>query len=749
MIRLKEIKPRASHLQLQHLAYVLFSSLGAVALCFFIFWQELQERNHLLETLSEEAHLKSEQLNGLAKELESQAEIAEAASAEVRRNRDLMLMRDAEVLAEQGEVELALQKVLTASDSFVSISDVPDDVLISFERVLETAAREKHFVLGQSEVVSFGSDRAIFTSHQWTGADLLRFGSDRETYAPHSMLFEYLIYVERGATAEDDVLFWDSAERLVIERGRRNVSNTVRRIASVPNTVSQTSFPEWEIVTLKGGRHLVLQWLSRSAELEIPHWDHSQNRDAHVVDIAAGTVTHVSSELGEDENIDLLPQESLVQHLEGRQPLPTPRTREHRDLDLTDLWTWQCAGDGPKSRRFRQARAILEAIRQNALTTAVSAYDCIWSGNSVVAVTTNYASSVYRVAHFLRLDSRSDVDGNLDVIQADHLGEVQLASGEIAGYRVKDHVDVYDDGSGNPAFVAAKGRDVFIFHKLRIERQRMPRSVTRVVALESGRVAAFLASNRKASGHVDRRMTLIDVSRTFSEMLESLPILNSLDSVEEYSEPRADSNRVCFSIADLEPASYESGLYKIKLPTGNYFPGLIPEWIVARLDPQCVYPFTALPAYSVFVDNSEFVIQNNGLIVEETPITSVISGGTTPDAADPSFYVTAQSVIRRKSDVIHKVYSTTNRILAVDVSPSGNRMLLATSDGSPSVHLYVWSIDAGRLWRDLGYQHRWFEIDFQRENLPSAGIAGHPTGHRLLDLGESRRLAKHLLEQNF
>lgn len=104
-------------------------------------WLEYTESNQLAEELGDkniELAANQDQLNTQINIANEQKEIAEKAASDIQRLLDYKTALDAEGLLDNGQVELALQTMMTATKNFVG-TNTKDDLLIAFDRALEQA----------------------------------------------------------------------------------------------------------------------------------------------------------------------------------------------------------------------------------------------------------------------------------------------------------------------------------------------------------------------------------------------------------------------------------------------------------------------------------------------------------------------------------------------------------------------------------------------------------------------------------
>lgn len=683
---------------------------------------------------------------GARAEVEAQAARAREAAAE--RLANLYRIRAAEVLMQEGERERALQELLDATEGMVGDPSLDptiwDDVLISFERVLEDAYPVRKIGLGTA-AVAFGSGSDVFLTHQFSG--LKRVDLDGKTHHVSftSGQFIYALKVLTAPHYPREMVFWENQYGLYLAEGFEAPWSEEDALAYIPNLGLEEGYRNWITRDLTDGRILIAQSYDPkrldNLNRRLP-WEEGQHRAAYLYDPKSSELTPVP--VGNDASIT-----KIIQDLEGRNPVFP------EEYDFLEEKRLQCAGDGPGSDRYRLAAAILEDVNTR-ISVGYSHVGCQWHDGAVLIATINFASAVYRnVLLYAIEDDPRDANAVPDV---DWQHSVTLDSSEADTYDIWDNVALFvaphEFGVPKLTLVTYARRAVQVWYSYETHEFPLNEGIDHVVALGDGVGGALTKFNMWAE-RPQRTLIQFDVRQNFSEYLaDVLPSLDPGEGVQDDARHWLEEP-VCVWESKLDRDVDGFALWDDPVMGVTY--RLSPRLFVAD-EVLCFYPSTSLEFLSIYWPDRVELYSSSARSKEVsfTTVETRISGGAPPPGSPEQSYYNRNTYSIFRTDIgpgddkptTYEVLRSRYRIVDAQVSPDGTRAIIATSDGSPVIHMELWSLTAGRRWRDLGSVHRWHAIGFPENNAFIAGnaLAIDFPPHRILTLEESRLLAQRLLK---
>lgn len=703
---------------------------------------QARSESNAAETRARMAELELQASQEQAARAEAETRATQVREAAAQRLADLSRIRAAEVLMQEGERDRALSELLDASEKLVDDPELDpstrDNVLISFERVLEDAFRLRLFRVGRNTEVAFGQDSEIYLSGQHTGIYKIDARGEDQHVGSTNGEFYYAILVipPKDEAIDDGQVLWKSQNGLTIGRGfdGPNHEDTVV-IDFIPNLGSVSDYRNWQTAWLEDGRVLIAQSYDpdRLANVDQLDWAEGSDRGAYIFDPVSESVIPVN--LLENETF-----EGLIGRLEGRQPYSSePALNEIQN----------CAGDAPGSNRYRLAQSIIADVDKRS-EVGYSRIFCRWQNGTAIVATVNFASSVYRRVFFYQVDDLEGYGNEPNLIH-----DTDLDTGEFSRFDLWANIAVFSDDDGERTIVTYAKREVRVWHDYETHSFPTAENIHRVVALGPGLAAALTEPGNESLGG-SRSLIWIDVSRSFSEFLaEALPPMPV-----EIGPSRAPRYRMeepeCLLEGDLTTLGDGSFEWTDQVTGIVHF---IPQSLINR-NFVCIYP---LPT-TIFDETTYDVIHNGELLTyvsgqlkdylfEGPPSIEHAMAGNAPLPLSPeqtTFMRSSHSLIRVDRHAqggarAYELLRTRDNILGVAISPSGTRAVVATSDNMVSVEFALWSLSAGRRWRELGSVHRWKEVSFPQDDLALAGHYGSPQLHRLFTIKEARSIVRHLL----
>lgn len=724
------------------------------------------------ETRARIADAEAEVALARAESAEAETQAARVGEAAAERLANLYRVRAADVLMQEGERGRALQELLDATEGMVGDPDLDsgilDDVLISFERVLEDAFRMRRIGLGESSV-AFGPGSDVYLTHQFSG--LKRLDLDGKAHEV-GMTHGNFIYAQKVLTVPEyprEMVLWEDQNGFYIAEGLDAPRSEGEALAFIPNLGPAESYRNWVTHDLIDGRILIAQSYDQNRFENLNErldWGEGQYRAAYVFDPSRGALTPVPID-GETRLSE------IIQDLEGRTSVFSD------DDDFAEEKRMQCARDAPESERYRLAAMALEQVNAES-AVGYSHVDCQWHDGALIVATINFASSVYRNAYLFALEPGTD---ELDApLSPDLRHSAALDTGETDTFHLWDKVAVFVSPEGRLTMVTYARRTMQVWHDFETHEFALDDDIDRVIALGHG-VAGALTKFNTFDYRPNRSLIQFDVRQSFGEYLDkALPPLNP-DAAMQNDNRHLLKEPVCVWEPELDRDADGNALWDDPVTEFTY--ELSPR-LFARDEVLCFDPSPALEFLTIHwphgVELYTYSYSTGDNIF--APVETRISGGAPPPSppGQSVFNRNTHSIFRtdilpRTNEVgalefelfsdltdgleaidsiatppsseytVYEILRSRDRILEAQVSPDGTRAVIATGDGSPAVHIQLWSLAAGRLWRDLGFAHRWYNIGFPNNNgvIGSEGFFEDPAPHRILTLEESRLLAQKLL----
>lgn len=700
------------------------------------------------ETRARVADADAEVALARAASAEAEARAARMREAAAERQTNLYRVRTAEMLMKEGERERALQELLDATEGMVGDpnldSAIRDDVLISFERVLEKAFRVRKIGLGTSPII-FGPGSDIYLTDRFSG--LNRIDLDGNTH-PISSFYPGFIYALKVLTTPEfprEMVFWTTQDGLFIAEGFEAPMPEEDALAFIPNFGPEEDYRNWITRDLTDGRILIAQsydpkWPD-DLNRRLP-WEEGQHRASYVFDPTSSELTPVPV----DNDTSLA---KIIQDLEGRNPV---FPEEYNFVEEKRL---QCAGDGPGSDRYRVAAAILEDVNAR-ISVGYSNVGCQWHDGAVLVATINFASSVYRNVLLYRIeDDPSDANAATYV---DWQHSVTLDSGESDTYDVWDNVALFvaprEFGFPELTLVTYARRAVQVWNSYETHEFPLDEDIDHVVALGDG-VGGALTKFDMWAERPSRALIQFDVRQGFSQYIANMLPPNDLAEAAQGGDRHVLEEPVCVWEPELDRDVDGIALWYDPVMKVTY--RLVPRLFAAD-EVLCFYPSTTFEFLSIYwPDRVELYSSKLRLELDFTTVETRISGGAPPPGSPEQSYYNRNTYSIIRTDIgpgdddtkAYEVLRSRDRIAYAQVSPDGTRAVISTSDGSPAITGELWSLTAGRLWRKfLNFDRFSLEVGFIDNNAFFGGGSSveDSGGYRLLTLEESRLLAQRLLK---